>query len=302
MKIKSLSVKIINLYLLLATLIMFQANASAQTVVGGEIPDTSAVLDLQSTDKGVLFPRMSNAQRDSILLPAEGLLIFNTTRKCIQVNIGTPNAPEWRCLAFSSVTADPVFTCGAYIAPGVWKEFMCYNLGAAYTGNDSARLFTPGWEINGGYWQWGQQTPAAAGPSGPGAGQANDGVLGGWIGVSPTGVWVADPCPSGFRLPTATEWDGVISHNTNNFIGSPWTSTPTNYATGLRFGEKLFLPAAGYRNTDFGSLANRGASGGYWSSTPQSSEMAHGLIFNGNNASTTAINKATGFSIRCIEQ
>ena len=94
MKIKSPSVKIINLYLLLATLVMFQANASAQTVVGGETPDTSAVLDLQSTDKGVLFPRMSNAQRDSILLPAEGLLIFNTTRKCVQVNIGTPNAPE----------------------------------------------------------------------------------------------------------------------------------------------------------------------------------------------------------------
>ncbi|MCE2821587.1 MAG: hypothetical protein LW693_04075, partial [Saprospiraceae bacterium] len=58
--------------------------------------------------------------------------------------------------------------CGAYIAPGEWKEFMCYNLGAA---NPKADPFIPSWEINGGYWQWGQLQMASTGPSGPGSSQ-----------------------------------------------------------------------------------------------------------------------------------
>jgi hypothetical protein len=48
--------------------------------------------------------------------------------------------------------------CGAYIAPDVWKEFDCYNLAAIgkVTGADP---FTPSWELNGGYWQWGHKGP-----------------------------------------------------------------------------------------------------------------------------------------------
>lgn len=47
--------------------------------VGGNAPDTSALLDLQSTTRGFLPPRMTTAQRDSISNPATGLEIFNTT-------------------------------------------------------------------------------------------------------------------------------------------------------------------------------------------------------------------------------
>ncbi len=41
-------------------------------------PDPSAILDAKSTTQGVLFPRMTNEQRDQISNPAEGLMIFNT--------------------------------------------------------------------------------------------------------------------------------------------------------------------------------------------------------------------------------
>lgn len=38
----------------------------AQTVIGGLLPDPSVVLDMQSTSKGVLFPRLDNTARDAI--------------------------------------------------------------------------------------------------------------------------------------------------------------------------------------------------------------------------------------------
>ncbi len=44
----------------------------------GSQPDPSAILDAKSSSQGVLFPRMTNEQRDQISNPAEGLMIFNT--------------------------------------------------------------------------------------------------------------------------------------------------------------------------------------------------------------------------------
>jgi hypothetical protein len=70
----------------------------AQTVIGGEIPDSSAILDLQSSDKGFLLPRVTQAQRDAIQLPAAGLMIYNTTTFCVDVNFGTPADPQWLSL------------------------------------------------------------------------------------------------------------------------------------------------------------------------------------------------------------
>ncbi len=44
----------------------------------GTAADASAILDVKSTDKGVLFPRMTEAERDAIGTPATGLLIYQT--------------------------------------------------------------------------------------------------------------------------------------------------------------------------------------------------------------------------------
>ena len=44
----------------------------------GAAPDSSAILDVQSTDKGILMPRMTSGQRANIVHPATGLLVFQS--------------------------------------------------------------------------------------------------------------------------------------------------------------------------------------------------------------------------------
>lgn len=58
-------------------------NQFAATFIGGNVgigtptPDVTAILDLTSTEKGILIPRMTTAQRDAIVNPATGLSIYN---------------------------------------------------------------------------------------------------------------------------------------------------------------------------------------------------------------------------------
>ncbi|MEP6646157.1 MAG: hypothetical protein ABJC12_03645 [Saprospiraceae bacterium] len=47
--------------------------------ITGTAPDTSSILDVKSTTKGVLLPRMTTTQRTTIGTPAEGLLVYDTT-------------------------------------------------------------------------------------------------------------------------------------------------------------------------------------------------------------------------------
>src|SRR5450432_191416 len=45
----------------------------------GAAPDASAMLDVQSTTKGMLVPRMTTTQRTNISSPATGLLVFDNS-------------------------------------------------------------------------------------------------------------------------------------------------------------------------------------------------------------------------------
>lgn len=52
--------------------------ANGNVGIGTTSPNASAILDINSTTKGMLAPRMTKAQRDAIVTPATGLLIFQT--------------------------------------------------------------------------------------------------------------------------------------------------------------------------------------------------------------------------------
>ncbi|MCQ4142368.1 FISUMP domain-containing protein [Chryseobacterium sp. EO14] len=194
--------------------------------------------------------------------------------------------------------------CGAYVAPGVWKEFMCQNLGA----DTSVDPFTPSALIQGAKYQWGATTGMAGRYYSQTQDQGNSGVISGWnTTVLPNNTWqdavktASDPCPSGYRVPTQAQWQGVINNNTITRTGS-WANSPTNYTTAIKFGTALLLPAAGNRSNTDGTLSSRGNGGYYWSSSPSTSPNAGYLYFNSSSASITNFNSTSGFSVRCISE
>jgi len=64
--------------LALLSLLIVSFTASSQVGIGTSSPNTSSILDLTATDKGLLAPRMTSAQRTAIASPATGLLVYQT--------------------------------------------------------------------------------------------------------------------------------------------------------------------------------------------------------------------------------
>lgn len=71
----------------------------AATGIGTLDPHASAALDVVNTTAGLLIPRMDVNQKNAIVSPASGLLIYDTTNKCISQNTGSPTTPSWVCLS-----------------------------------------------------------------------------------------------------------------------------------------------------------------------------------------------------------
>ena len=70
--------------LALLSIFMVQ-NTIAQVAINsnGETANISAMLDVSSTDKGILIPRMTLSQMNSIVSPAQGLMVFITSNNCL---------------------------------------------------------------------------------------------------------------------------------------------------------------------------------------------------------------------------
>ncbi|MEJ7735777.1 MAG: hypothetical protein WKF97_00005 [Chitinophagaceae bacterium] len=61
---------------------------TAQVGIGTATPDSSALLDISSTSKGFLPPRMTTLQRNQIVKPSSGLTIYNTSNNQIEFFTG----------------------------------------------------------------------------------------------------------------------------------------------------------------------------------------------------------------------
>jgi hypothetical protein len=71
--------KIFTPFVVLSLVIVSVNHAKAQNVAintDGSIANPSAILDIKSTNKGLLTPRLTQAQRDLINNPASGLLVY----------------------------------------------------------------------------------------------------------------------------------------------------------------------------------------------------------------------------------
>jgi len=88
------------------------------------VADSSALLDIKSTSKGLLPPRMNNAERDAINSPAAGLIIYNLDENELQIFNGT----FWGNLSFTNcnvpVSVDTIY--GDTLLP-------CLSEGVEYT-------------------------------------------------------------------------------------------------------------------------------------------------------------------------
>ena len=153
-------------------------------------------------------------------------------------------------------------------------------------------------------------------------------------GAPPTWTYRArnnNPCPNGWRVPSIFElWDtyrgngsnyspGPISvgaysdnpANVNTWVWRPMQSN-SNALGGLIItnsaGEKVFLPAAGWRTNWNGTFGNAGVGGYYWSSTliPGGGGFgADALFFNHTTVEAGTnhrFNRVNGYSVRCVSE
>ena len=70
--------KLLAQLLLLLALLLLGAAARAQVGVGTTTPDAKSALDVRATDKGLLIPRLTQAQRLAISAPPQGLMVYQT--------------------------------------------------------------------------------------------------------------------------------------------------------------------------------------------------------------------------------
>lgn len=287
--------KIVLLTLLIAA--SYTLNAQVAINTDGSSSDASAMLEVKSTTKGFLPPRMTEAQMNAIADPVEGLIVYCTD--CDPKGPYYFDGVLWVSFSYNSTSFNDVTnsTTG--------ETWMDRNLGAYRVATSSTDEYAYG-----DLYQWGRAadghekrssnvTSTNATTAVPNDGNAWDGLFitessspYDWLAEQDATLWQGvngtnNPCPTGYRLPTDAELDAErTSWGSNNSAGA--------------FASVLKLPVAGYRYFSNGSLSNVGSSGRYWSSTINGTSSRY-LNFYSSHASMSSSLRARGFSVRCIK-
>ncbi|MGQ1928242.1 GEVED domain-containing protein [Ornithobacterium rhinotracheale] len=73
-------------------------NIANEGKVGINTEEPQGVLEVKNNIFGVQFPRLNNTEIKKIKSPEEGLMLYNSSEKCLSINIGTSTDPIWRCI------------------------------------------------------------------------------------------------------------------------------------------------------------------------------------------------------------
>ena len=117
---------------------------NAQVGIGTTNPDSSAMLDITSTTQGFLPPRLTLAQRDAIVSPAEGLFVYVLDSNCFQYY----NGSSWSaCLgtepAVKSLVCPPTpLTTGFFVASTIIDTSNKIKVTITTTAADSYSITT----------------------------------------------------------------------------------------------------------------------------------------------------------------
>jgi uncharacterized protein (TIGR02145 family) len=280
----------------------------AQSGINTNTPDTSAILDVFSTNKGFLPPRLTTAQRDAIATPAAGLMIYNTTVNCLQ----WWNGSYWYDGCGNNFVCGDVLSYEGEDYNTVMIGSQCWmaenlNIGTMITGatgmtnnttiekycyNDNAANCT----TYGGLYQWAEAVQYQNGATNT---------------TSPSPAFsgnIQGICPTGWHLPTDTEWTALTNALPTPDKGSRLAGNAALWTNGAldmspNFGTSGFVALpAGDRST-VGSFGSQSFSAIFWSSTEGGSSGAWIRVLNDDNANVFQFNfgKAVGFSVRCVQ-
>ncbi len=242
----------------------------------------------------MFMPRLSIAQN----LEVEGQAkITNTPTDNTADQIVVKQADGTLAVRSAATLVQSPGNYGTVVNPVTGKVWLDRNLGATQVATSSTDAASYG-----DLYQWGRNADGhQIRTSGTTATQATNYFTTGGLFITGSSNWLSNvethmwsgtaaennPCPSGFRVPTAAEWEQERL---------TWIS---NDAAGA-FASPLKLPLAGFRRYSDGSLSSVGAFGIYWSSTV-SGTLARNLNFNSSDAVMTTIFRTSGFSVRCIK-
>lgn len=136
---------------LAATLLLTALSAASQVSVNssGLPPHEDAMLDVSSTSKGFLPPRMTSAERDAIASPPKGLMIYNLDTDCTDFFNGT----HWMavCGVCQPQVAPPVIQAATSItSSGFTINWLAAANASGYrldvSANSGFSTFIPGYQ------------------------------------------------------------------------------------------------------------------------------------------------------------
>ncbi len=263
---------------------------NGKLVVGASsATSSSAVLEANSTTQGFLPPRMTTTQRDAILSPTTGLIIFNTTTNGLEVR----NSNGWVLLTPAAV-ALPTVVIGT-------QQWMEKNLDVlTYRNGDVIPQVTDtkAWAaLTTGAWCYFNDDPSGYG--------SIYGKLYNWYAVNdPRGL-----APQGWHIPTDEEWTSLRTKLGGELAGAKMKTTtrwinPTNAYKGAgTTNESGFSGLPGICREESGKFFTYiGQVGYWWTASDYSTSNAYYrlLSYDTDNFLKGNENKKRGFSVRCI--
>jgi len=160
--------------------VLLTATTYAQVGVGTTTPDASSALDIASTTKGLLIPRMTEDQRNAINSPASGLMIYQTDGT---VGFYYYNGSSWANVGYTDALVSGNTAVAANTAKvGVTTHAIGDSFGGGivffvYDGGQHGLIAATADQSAGIRWYGGSYTNTRARADGIGAGLKNTAII-----------------------------------------------------------------------------------------------------------------------------